>query len=74
MRPGPEHEVRHRGDAGQRLTTKPERANGREILWLGDLAGRMPLDRQPRILRLHTDAVVFNANQLLPAQLHCDGD
>ena len=39
-----------------------------------DLARRVPLDRQPRVVRLHALAVVFDANQLLAAELDGDAD
>ena len=65
----PQQEARHRRDAGQRLAAEPQRANRREVVLARDLARRMPLDRQPRILRLHAVAVVFDANQLLAAEL-----
>ena len=45
-----------------------------EVVGAADLAGRVPLDRQPRVLRLHPLAVVFDANQLLAAELDGDGD
>ena len=45
-----------------------------EVVRAGDLARRVPLDRQPRVLRLHPLAVVFDANQLLAAELDRDRD
>jgi len=34
----------------------------------------MPLDRQPRVVRLHPLAIVFDANQLLAPLLDRDAD
>ena len=65
-------EVRDRRDAGQRLAAKPERADRGQIVGAGDLARRMPLDRQPRVLRVHAFAVVLDPQRLLAAEL--DGD
>ena len=69
-----QREVRHRRDARQRLAAEPERPNRGEILRAGDLARRMTLDRQPRILRLHALAVVLDADRLLAAELDRDRD
>jgi hypothetical protein len=66
--------VRHRRDAGQRFAAEPERPDRAEVVGARDLARRVPLDRQPRVLRLHPLAVVFDANQLLAAELDGDGD
>src|SRR5258705_12617069 len=41
---------------------------------MSDLARRMTLDRQSRILRRHPLAIVFDMNQLLAAELHGDRD
>ena len=67
-------EVRDRRDARQRLAAKPERADRGQILGAGDLAGRMPLDRQARVLGVHTFAVVLHAQRLLAAELDGDRD
>ena len=68
----PQHEVRHRRDRRQRLAAEPERQDRGEIVGAPDLARRVPLDRQPRILRLHPFAVVFDAHLLLAAELDVD--
>ena len=39
-----------------------------------DLARRVTLDRQPRVVGIHPLAVVFDANHLLAAELDGDGD
>ncbi len=57
---------------GQRLAAKPERPNRRQIVGPRDLARRVTLDREPRVLRIHPFAVVLDAQRLLPAEL--DGD
>ena len=67
-------EMRDRRDARQRLATKPERANRRQVLGAGNLAGGMPLDRQPRVLGVHPFAVVLDAQRLLAAELDRDRD
>ena len=73
-RAGPQHQVRHRRDAGQRLAPEPERRNGFEILLAPELARGMTLERQPRILRLHPFPIVFHADRLLATQLDRDRD
>ena len=40
----------------------------------GDLAGGMPLQAQPRVLRAHADAVVLDPDEPLAAVLDGDGD
>src|SRR6185503_13877632 len=53
---------------------KPECSNRSEVLGTRNLAGRVPLNRQTGVLRLHPFPVVLDAEQLLPAQLDRDGD
>jgi len=50
------------------------RSSGLEIVGAPELARRVPLDRQPRILGIHPLAIVFNAQQLLSAELDRDRD
>ena len=69
-----QREVRDRGDAGQRLAAKAERADRRQVVGAGDLAGGVALDRQPRVLSLHPLAIVLDADRLLAAELDGDGD
>ena len=73
-RPRAQHEVRDRRDAGSASPRNPSVAIALEIVGAADLARRMPLDGQPRILRLHPLAIVVDANQLLAAELDGDGD
>ncbi len=68
----PQHEVRHRRDRRQRFAAKTEREDGRQIVGAADLAGRVPLDRQPRVLRHHPFAVVLDAHLFLAAELDVD--
>ncbi len=70
----PQAEVRDRCDARQRLAAETERRDRGEIVGAADLARRMPLQAQPRILRIHAEAVVFDANQLLAAVLDGHGN
>ena len=67
-------EMRDGRDARQCLSAEAERADRAEILRAGDLTGRVPFDRQARVLRHHPVAVVFHANQLLATELDGDGD
>ena len=69
-----QREVRDRRDARQRLAAKAERPDRAEIVGARDLARGVALDRQPRVLGLHPLAVVFDADQLLAAELDGDGD
>ena len=70
--PRPHHEMRDRRDAGQRLAAKSQRVDGGEIVGPLNLAGRVALERQPRIVRAHPLAVVFDAHQALAAHFDVD--
>ena len=59
---------------GSASPRNPSVAIAAEVVGAANLARRMPLDGQPRVLRLHPFAVVFDANQLLAAELDGDGD
>ena len=61
--------MRHRRDRRQRFAAEAERQDRREIVGAPDLARRVPLDRQPRVVRLHPFAVVLDADLLLAAEL-----
>ena len=54
---------------GSASPRKPSVAIAAEIVGAADLARRVPLDRQPRVLRLHPLAVVLDADLLLAAEL-----
>src|SRR6185503_21284647 len=69
-----QREMRDRRDTGQRLAAETERGNPLEVVGTANLAGRMALDGEPRILRRHAFAVVFDLDQLLAAKLHRDDD
>jgi hypothetical protein len=65
--------VRHRGNARQRFAPEPKRRNPLEIVGAANLAGRMALDGQPGVLRIHPFSVVLDADQLLAAEFDGDG-
>ncbi len=67
-------EVRDRCDRRQRLTAETKSDDRPEIIRALDLAGRVPFEAQPRILGIHADAVVFDANHLLAAVFGGDDD
>jgi hypothetical protein len=71
-RPGPQRQVRHRGNRRQRLAPEPQRRDGAEVPARADLARGMPLERQPRVVRIHPFPVVFDPDRALAAVL--DGD
>ena len=70
----PQHEMRDRRDRRQRLAAEAERRDRREIVGAPDLAGRVALDGQPRIVGLHPLAVVLDADLLLAAELDVNDD
>jgi hypothetical protein len=67
-------ETRDRRNRRQRLAAEAERVDGREIGGRRDLARRVPLDRQLRVLGRHPLAVVFDEHKLLAAELDGDAD
>ncbi len=67
-------EMRDGGDARQRLAAEAERRDPLEVVGMANLAGRMPLDRQPRVLRPHPLPVVLDTQELLAAHLDRDCD
>ena len=70
----PEREMRDRGNRRQRLTAESERRNRRQVRRHSNLARGVPFQRQPRIAGIHALAVVFDANQPLPAELRGNDD
>ena len=72
--PGPQREARHRGDARQRFAPETQRADRRQIGGRGDLAGRVSLETQSRVVGGHADAVVVDADQPLAAVFDGDHD
>ena len=59
---------------GSASPRNPSVSDGAEIVSAANLAGRVPLQTQPRIIRIHAVAVVFDANELLAAVFDGDGD
>ena len=59
---------------GSASPAEAQRQDGGEILGAVDLARRVALERQPRILRVHPDPVVLDADEALAAEFHLDGD
>src|SRR5438876_154994 len=54
---------RHAGDTWQGFAAKAERGDSLKISSRSDLTGRMPLQRQQRIIAIHSTAVIDYANQ-----------
>ena len=71
-RPAGERHPRHRRDARQRLAAKPQCADALQIVYRGDLAGRVALERQRQLLRRDARAVIHHADQVQPAALQLD--
>src|SRR2546428_540129 len=66
--------MRDRRDARKRLAPESQRRNPLEVVGTLDLARGMPLDRKPRVLRLHPLAVVLDPDQLLATEFDGDGN
>ena len=64
----------HRSDAGQRLTAKPERHQGFEVVERGDLARRVTRQCEAQLVARDTAAVVRDANERRAAGLDVDRD
>ena len=64
--------MRDRRDRREGFAPESERRDGRQIVSAADLARRVPLDGQSRILRLHPFAIVVNSDQFLAAELNDD--
>jgi hypothetical protein len=65
---------RHRRNRGHGLAAKPQRDHRSEVIHRGDLAGRMPLQRQGDFTRCHADAIIAHADQPDAAALDVDLD
>ena len=61
-------------DLLQRLAAEAVREDGREVVGAPDLARRVPLDGQPRVLRLHAFAVILDADLFLATELDVNDD
>ena len=59
---------------GQRLAAEPERPDAVEVGRDADLAGRVAMHREPRVVGRHALAVVLDANQRPAALLDGHGD
>src|SRR5262245_27704595 len=66
--------MRYRRDARQRFATKSKRRDTRQVVGAANLARRMALNGKPRVLRLHSFAIILDTNQLLAAIFDRDGD
>jgi hypothetical protein len=69
-----QREPGYRGDGRESFTAEAEGGHSNEIGGRPDLAGRMPVQRQNRVLSPHSGAVVADLDQNLSAvlQLHSD--
>src|SRR5262245_3712857 len=66
--------LRDRGDRSQRLAAKAERHDRLEVLGGFDLAGRVALERQYRVVARHALAIVADADRPTPARFDRDLD
>ena len=64
--------MRDRRDRREGFAPESERRDGRQIVGAADLARRVPLDGQTRILRIHPLAIVIDPDQLLATQFDDD--
>ena len=62
------------GDTRQRFAPKAHRRDGRKVLGLLNLAGGMAFQAKERVVPVHTDAVIGDANQAAPARLNFHRD
>jgi len=67
--PRREREPAHARNARQRLPAKPHRRNRRQVLRLPDLARRVALQTQQRVVAAHPHTVVRHPHQAAPARL-----
>ena len=67
--PSLQRELRHGSNGRQRLPTKAERRDVREIVRRVELAGGVALEREARVFRAHTDAIIDNPDAVLAALL-----
>src|SRR6266568_4347942 len=57
-------------DTGQGFTAEPHGGNGGQIFSALNLAGRMSLETEERIVSAHSSAVIRNSNEASPARLY----
>jgi len=67
-------EARDRGDAGQRLAAKAQRADLRQLARVAQLAGRVAHDRQQQVVGMDALAVVTHRDKPEPALLELNID
>jgi len=67
-------DLRHRRDAGQRLSAKPERGDPVQVVGLPDLACRMRFEGGREVVGVHAVAVVADGDELPTAVLDRHGD
>src|SRR6266516_2321372 len=71
---GLELEARDRRDGGERLAAESERRHTDQVGRRADLARRVALQRELRVVAIHPRAVVAHANQRLAPVLQLDAD
>ena len=59
----PESHIGHRRDAGQGFTAESEGADGFQVFRRGDFGGRVALEAEHRVVRIHAAAVVDDLHQ-----------
>ena len=59
----PEGHIGHRRDAGQGFTAESEGADGFQVFRRGDFGGRVALEAEHRVVRIHAAAVVDDLHQ-----------
>ena len=71
---GPELDVGDRGDRGQGLAAKAERGDTRQILRIADLARRVRLEGDRRVLPRHALSIVRHRDARAPPLVDLDDD
>ena len=64
----------HAGDAGNRLAAKTHRGDRGQVLRHLNLAGRVPLEAQQRVVTVHAGTVVGDTDEAAAAGLYVHGD
>ena len=70
--PSPQGELRHAGNAGQRLAAEAHGQHGRQIGGRGDLARGVPLERHESVLAIHARTIIGHSKQTGPRPAHFD--
>src|SRR5690606_6071919 len=71
---GDKFEAADRGDRGERFAAKAKRRDPKQVFAFSDLRGRVALNAEFSVLRLHPAAVVDDANKVTTALLELDLD